>query len=131
MTQLEATTFSTDWMNAWNTHDLDSMLAHYAHDIEFSSPFAANLMGDSLVRGHASLRKYFSRALERFPDLHFSNMRAFPGADSLVLCYRSVNNLDAAEMMVFSGSALISRVWAHYSAAPSHAQSVKPFPPKL
>ena len=104
-------------MSAWNAHDLDAILAHYAENIEFSSPFAAKLVGDSLVRGRPSLRDYFGRALRRFPDLHFSDLTVYPGADSVVLCYRSVNDLDAAETMVFDVQGQIARVWAHYRPA--------------
>ena len=121
MSESEAKTFASEWMSAWNSHDLDAILAHYADSIEFSSPFAANLMGDSLVRGRASLRDYFSRALERFPDLHFSGLSVYSGAHSVVLCYRSVNDLDAAETMVFDEAGRVSRVWAHYRPATPNA----------
>ncbi len=117
MKRTKAENFIIDWIEAWNAHNLEAILAHYADDIEFSSPFAAHLMGDSLVRGREALRDYFSLALERFPDLHFSGPRAFEGAQSVVLCYRSVNNLDAAETMVFNDSGLVYRVWAHYREA--------------
>jgi ketosteroid isomerase-like protein len=42
-----------EWIAAWNAHDLDRILAHYAEDVEFRSPFVAKLMGrsDGLVRG--------------------------------------------------------------------------------
>ncbi|BCM94046.1 hypothetical protein IAD21_05942 [Abditibacteriota bacterium] len=114
MNQSDDKSFANQWMTAWNAHDLDTILAHYADDIEFSSPFASRLVGDSLVRGRDALREYFSLALERFPDLHFSDMKVFLGANSIVLCYRSVNSLDAAETMVFNESGLVHRVWAHY-----------------
>ena len=104
-------------MSAWNAHNLDAILAHYAENIEFTSPFAASLIGDSLVRGRAAVRDYFSHALQRYPDLHFSAMSAYPGAGSVVLCYRSVNDLDAAETMVFNAQGQIARVWAHYRPA--------------
>jgi len=113
MTQLEA----ASWLSAWNARDLGQILEHYAPNIEFSSPFAARLMDDSPVRGHEALQRYFALALERFPDLHFSDVRAFPGEQSLVLVYRSVNDLEAAERMVFDSEGLICRVWAHYRLA--------------
>lgn len=116
MTQSQADQFAASWKSAWNARDLERILEHYSDDIEFVSPFAAGLMGDSSVRGRESLRTYFARALDRFPDLQFSHLRVFPGENSLVLCYRSVNDLDAAETMVFDEQGLVRRVWAHYSA---------------
>ena len=118
MTQLHANDFAAHWLASWNARDLAQILEHYAEDIEFSSPFAAGLTGDSLVVGKAALTNYFFLALGRFPDLHFSQMRAFPGHDSVVLVYRSVNGLEAAETMVFNSNERVRRVWAHYREAP-------------
>ena len=33
-----ARTLATEWVAAWNSHDLERILAHYAHDVVFSSP---------------------------------------------------------------------------------------------
>ena len=30
--------FAKDWVAAWNSHDLDSILEHYEDDFEMSSP---------------------------------------------------------------------------------------------
>ena len=30
--------FAKEWIDAWNSHDLDRILAHYAEDIEISTP---------------------------------------------------------------------------------------------
>ncbi len=117
MHQTDADRFAAAWLRDWNAHDLPAILAHYAPDVEFSSPFAKALTGDSLVVGRAALAAYFALALERFPDLHFPGARAFAGAQSIVLVYRSVNDLDAAETVLFDGDGLVSRVWAHYRAA--------------
>jgi len=38
--------FAQDWIDAWNCHDLDRILAHYADDFEFSSPKIVELMGE-------------------------------------------------------------------------------------
>ncbi|RYX84045.1 nuclear transport factor 2 family protein [bacterium] len=121
MTKIEAEDFSSKWMGAWNSHDLEAILDHYAEDIEFSSPFATRIMGTALISGIEALEEYFSRALERFPDLHFSHMNVFSGAQSVVLCYRSVDGLDAVETMVFNDCGLVHRVWAHYRETPDNA----------
>ena len=117
MTQLQADDFATRWLAAWNAHDLGQILEHYAPDIAFSSPFAANLTGNDVVHGREALANYFALALGRFPDLHFADPRTFPGAQSVVLVYRSVSQLEAAEMMIFDADGLVCRVWAHYRAA--------------
>lgn len=31
--------FAKDWVDAWNRHDLEAVLSHYADDFEMSSPY--------------------------------------------------------------------------------------------
>ncbi len=75
------------------------------------------LLGDptGTVRGKAALRDYFARGLAAYPDLRFTLQRVLTGVDSLTLCYRSVNNLDAAEVMRLGPDGRVARVWAHYA----------------
>lgn len=69
-----AASLAADWIAAWNSHDLDRILSHYAEDATISSPVAAVRVPDSggIVRGHAGLRAYWGPALEAMPDLHFT-----------------------------------------------------------
>src|SRR6478752_5735006 len=84
-----------EWIEAWNAHDLERILAHYADDVELISPFVARLAGqsDATVRGKEALRDYVRRGLTAYPTLHFEFIRLYAGVRSCVLEYRSVNNL--------------------------------------
>ena len=64
--------FAEEWIAAWNAHDLDRILSHYAADIVFRSPMIAAVTGDQscIVRGIDALRAYWAQALARNPDLH-------------------------------------------------------------
>jgi GNAT superfamily N-acetyltransferase/ketosteroid isomerase-like protein len=112
---------AADWLAAWNQHDLDAIMAHYADDIEFTSPFVAPVLGDpgGVVRGKAALRDYFARALTAYPDLQFESDEVLIGVNSLALHYRSVKNLMAAEVMTFNAHHQIVRVLVHYAPAPA------------
>ena len=79
---------------------------------------------ENILRGNATLRVYFSRALNAYPDLHFVLRRVYTGAQSLAIEYESVANLLAAEMMEFNDSGLICRVRAHYAAADSNSKII-------
>jgi hypothetical protein len=46
MTIDDARAFAAEWIAAWNSHDLDRILSHYAGDIVFLSPFAQQLVGN-------------------------------------------------------------------------------------
>jgi len=105
-----------DWIAAWNAHDLEKILSHYAEEVELLSPFVARLTGRkaSVVRGKKALRDYFRRGLATYPRLRFEFIRVDPGAGHCVLEYRSVNRLRAAELMEFDEHGKIRRVMVHY-----------------
>lgn len=107
-----------EWLAAWNAHDLDGIVAHYAEAVEFRSPFVVKLLGraDGTIRGRAELRDYFACGLAAYPELKFEFIRIYAGVSSCVLEYRSVNNLRAAETMEFDAAGKISRVVEHYAA---------------
>lgn len=117
--QKTAEAFARSWVAAWNAHDLERILAHYADHVEFTSPTAVKLAGapSGTVIGREALRPYFANALGRFPQLNFRLDQVLTGVGSVVLYYRSVNNAQAAELMEFDGSGLIARVLGHYMPA--------------
>lgn len=108
--------FARDWIDAWNAHDLDRVLAHYADDVEFVSPLALRVVPASggLIRGKANLRAYWARALAAYPQLQFTLHAVLTGVDSATLVYDSVAGLLAAEVCVFDSSGKIVRCRVHY-----------------
>ncbi|MGI0492728.1 nuclear transport factor 2 family protein [Alkalinema pantanalense CENA528] len=113
-----ASQLAQEWFKAWNNHDLDAILSHYAEDVEFQSPFITKLLGDpsGKIVGKEALRAYFDKGLQAYPDLHFEPIQTLLGLDSIVLYYRSVNQLSAAELMVLNEQGLVIQVKAHYSS---------------
>jgi hypothetical protein len=115
MTQEQADAYVRDWMDAWNTHDLDRIAAHYRDDVEYHSPFLARLTPDGRISGREDLRNYFANALERYPDLNFGSAIAVGvGAGSICMRYYSVENLVAMETLVFDENGLVARAYSHY-----------------
>jgi len=117
LTQGQADQFAREWLESWNSHDLDRIMRHYSERIEFVSPFIVKLLGDptGTVRGKESLRDYFSKGLAKYLDLTFHLHEVFPGVRSMTVYYESINNLMAAETMEFDDRRLIARVLAHYA----------------
>jgi ketosteroid isomerase-like protein len=105
----QADRFAAEWVAAWNAHDLDAVLAHYAEDVTFASPFVAALTGDEsgVIHGRAALRDYFRRGLETYPDLRFDLHAA--------LHYASVGGRTAIETMELDADGAVVRVAAHYT----------------
>src|ERR1041385_3834080 len=111
-----ARTFASSWFAAWNAHDLDAMMAHYADGIVHSSPFIARYTGDPASRplaGKAAVRAYFARALERNPTLRFDPLPLAVGVDSVALAYRRMTGELAIETFGFEGGVAVSSV-SHY-----------------
>jgi hypothetical protein len=109
--------FAKEWIEAWNSHDLERVLRHYAPDAELTSPFVSRILGTetNTARGLPALREYFSRALVAFPDLKFIPRHVFMGVRSLVVQYESAGGRLSAELLEFNGAGQVFRVLAHYS----------------
>ena len=65
------------WIAAWNSRDLDRILALYADDAEMTSDgiVRLGLHCAGLGPGKQNLRAYWSKALALLPDLHFARDR--------------------------------------------------------
>lgn len=112
----QAESFSAAWIDAWNSHDLDRVMAHYADDIVFHSPRIAIVTGEAVpsVRGKAALRSYWGRALESSPELQFSIEDVLLGSDALTIIYRNHRGQRAAETFIFDQTGLVMRSVATY-----------------
>jgi ketosteroid isomerase-like protein len=109
--------FANHWLAAWNAHDLDAIMAHYADEVTLSSPVAAQLLNhpSGQVSGKAALRQYFQKGLEAFPELRFSLIEALRGQASVVLYYQNQRGTCTAEYMELSPAGLVTRVVVNYS----------------
>ncbi|MEP6918179.1 MAG: nuclear transport factor 2 family protein [Acidobacteriota bacterium] len=116
LTSSEADELAHRWIDAWNDHDLERIIAHYADEIVFSSPFIQRIgSSDSgAISGRDALSTYFRAALDKFPELTFRLQRVFRGIDSITLMYESVNGLLAAETMILTPGGQVTRVLAQY-----------------
>jgi hypothetical protein len=101
--------FASDWRDAWNAHDLDAILSHFADAIVFTSPMAQRIVGgsDGVIRGVAELRGYWSEGLRRNPDLHFEIENLYLGVDTIVINYRNHSGGLVNEVLTFDGPQVI------------------------
>lgn len=91
--------FAERWYAAWNSGDIDAIMACYDPAIEHSSPFIKKYNGTDEVslKGIDAVREYFARALARNPTLRFEPMHVTVGLESVVLIYRRMSGDLAAE----------------------------------
>jgi ketosteroid isomerase-like protein len=78
------------WDEGWNGADVDVIMAPFADDVVFSSPFIPRLTGDPAQRtvdGAPALRRYVVDALARAGDVRYTLHRALAGSDTVVVVY--------------------------------------------
>ena len=131
MNEIQAHTFAREWVAAWNSHDLDAIMSHYAPEVILTSPVAARLLGDSsgTVAGKEALLDYFRRGLQAYPDLAFTLLEVMRGVSSIVLHYVNQNNTKCGEFMEVTPDGKVVRVVAHYgdvAAEPANPRQVLP-----
>ena len=106
-------------IDAWNSHDLERILAHYRDDLEMCSPVIVQLMGEpsGTLRGKAAVRAYWSKALARTPALNFELEQVLVGAGSVAIVYRGHRGL-SVEVLWLDADGRVSRAAAHYVEPP-------------
>ena len=117
LTETEVHKFAGHWVEAWNSHDLEEIMSHYAADVVLVSPVAARVLNDpsGTVRGKDALRTYFKRGLEAYPNLKFELLDVLWGLSSVVLYYVNQKNTRTGEFMEIDASGKIIRVVINYN----------------
>lgn len=101
-----ATAFGLSWAESWNRGDLEAVLAHFAEDCCFESPFAEKYAGSTRVLGKAALRAYWQKALRGIGGVHFAVdfVATCAEARAITIVYRArlgERQLHACERLIF------------------------------
>jgi ketosteroid isomerase-like protein len=117
---VDAHAFAVAWIAAWNAHDLERIVAHYADEIVLTTPRAAVVVPSSggVIRGKAALRAYWAEALTRAPKLRFELDDALTTVGGVTLLYRNHRGERAAETCVWNDHGLVTQCWVAYASAP-------------
>ena len=109
--------YAAEWIAAWNTRDLANVLPHYADDIVFRSPIAAQVRPETggVVVGKAALADYWAAALAGVPDLHFTLEDTFSTVDGVTIFYRNQRGGRVAETVVLNAAGLVVDSIAAYA----------------
>lgn len=78
------------WEQGWNGEDVDTIMAPYAPDVVFSSPFVERLTGDperTTITGYDAVREYVAASLRRVPGIRYTLDATYAGTDGVVLLY--------------------------------------------
>jgi len=115
ITQKFADEFAKDWLESWNSHDLERVLSHYHNDFVMSSPKIEKIANEpsGVLCGKAAIAEYWKSALILIPDLHFQLISTFIGSDSVILYYRGATGL-VTEVFFFNSEGLVVSAAANY-----------------
>jgi len=109
MLDFDVQAFVTQWVRAWNDHDLPAVLEHFSDDAIFTSPIAARIDPQSagVVRGKAAIRDYWTAALAHNAGLHFEVTGLFTGVDCVLIRFRNEAGADRIELLRFKDGLVI------------------------
>jgi hypothetical protein len=109
--------FAQEWVDAWNSHDLDRILSLYSDDVCMQSEYIKAFANErsATLTGKQNLRAYWAEALSRLPDLHFTPILTCTGVETTAIHYQSVGGRLAIEVFRFNENGLVSQAAAHYA----------------
>lgn len=106
------------WFDAFNTHDLEGLLALYADDAEHYSPKLRIRRPETngLVRGKDAMREWWRDAFQRLPTLRYEVLKLTADDDRVFLEYirhvEGEEDLRVGEVLeVCNGLIVASRVY--------------------
>jgi len=107
--------FAAEWIEAWNSHDIECIMAHYDESLKFSSSKLAKLIPSSggELNSKEAVRSYWVKALAAQPGLHFEFIAVSKGVKSAVIHYRGVGGKLCAEFFAFGESGMVVESHAH------------------
>ncbi len=107
-----------EWVEAWNSRDLERVLTMYSEDAEMTSdripPLGFGASGT--VHGKDSLRAYWSKALSLIPNLHFTLIDTYVSPDSVVVFYQNERGNRICEYLRLDAAGKIARGSANHLA---------------
>lgn len=83
--------FAHSWLNAWNEHDVDSVLSHYADDVILISAVINKMLGhqEGISLKKIDLEKYCDQVFNNFPELKFKIEAVAVGYQCITIHYSS------------------------------------------
>lgn len=114
----QAMNFAQGWIDAWNSHDLNRILAYYTDDFEMTTPLIVKLMNHptGTIKGKEMVKPYWEKALTLLPNLRFDLIEAMSSIDSITVCYKAILGKRAAEVLFFDPNGKINKSIAHYNS---------------
>jgi SnoaL-like domain len=118
MTYDDALSHANDWIEAWNSHDLERILSHYSKDVVFEAETVRTRWNkaDGKLHGIAELRRHFALGLELAPQLKFQLDQVFSAPSGYAILYQRENGNRVIDCVVIDDAGYAARVTAYYAS---------------
>ena len=117
MNESDAARAAEAWVAAWNAHDLNAIMEHYAEDVVFSADTVASRWNrpDGTLRGKEELREHFRRGLERAPNLRFTLRSVLTCPGGYAVLYERENGNLVIDAVDVNADGYATRIHAYYA----------------
>ena len=102
------------WLEAWNSHDLEAIVACYADDVEFVIPALVSDASEKNISGREALRTHFRHGLELAPNLAMTEESVLVGPGGFAILYKREDGHRAIEAVELDGAGLVARARVYY-----------------
>jgi ketosteroid isomerase-like protein len=106
------------WVAAFESKDLDRVVAFYTNDVIFHSPLVARLSHDpsGTVHGKEALRAYVKKGFEVFDHIEFTVLDVLRGVDSIAIHYKGITGTHVVEVLFFDTDGMVRESYVHYAS---------------
>jgi ketosteroid isomerase-like protein len=104
-----ATRIAQEWLDAWNDHDPERVVAHFADNVIVVSPMLEQLRPKSsgVLGGKREVLDYYRDGLAASGDLKFELVEVCAGVAEVVIVYRNQRGVMVTESLEFDGDEVI------------------------
>ena len=106
------------WLDAWNAHDPERVVADFTENVVVYSPLAAQLRPGSngVLHGKDAVLGYYRDGLAASPGLRFTLVEVCAGVDDITIVYRNHRDILVTESLRRGDDGLASEVRVSYGA---------------
>lgn len=114
----QAVAAAQEWLDAWNGHDPERVVAHFTDDVVISSPVARQLRpgSDGVLHGKDEVLSYYRDGLAASAGLRFSLVEVCTGVDGITIVYRNQHDALVTEELRLRDDGLAYEVRVSYGA---------------
>ncbi len=119
------------WEEGWNSGDAGTIMAPFAGNVVFNSPFVPLLTGDpskTTIEGSGALRSYVENSLQRSRGVRYRVDATFASTDAIVIVYTihlpDGSERTGADTMRVDADGKVFEWRSHYSFRPEEVRGV-------